>query len=105
MNDTAQLVAIFGAGVILTLITGFYCIVTTRNLIRTLIGLELLSKGVTLLLILAGNAAGRIGLAQSLAITLIIVEVAVIVVAVSVVLGLHQHHNSVDASLIRNLKG
>ena len=52
---TIATVLLFGIGVVLMLIVGFYCLLTTRNLIRALIGLELLTKGVTLLLI-----AGRL---------------------------------------------
>ena len=104
-GETAQLYTYFVIGVALTLIVGLYSLVTTRNLIRVLIALEVLIKAVTLLIIASGYAAGQIALAQALAITLIIIEVAVIVVAVGVVLCLFRHHKSVDATLIRNIKG
>lgn len=104
-SEEIRLFTVFGFGVVLVLITGIYCIVTTRNLIRTLIGLELMTKSVTLLLIVAGHLAGRIAVAQSLAITLIVVEVAVIVVAVGIVLNLYWHNNSLDTARLRNLKG
>ena len=77
----------------------------TNNLIRTLIGLEILTKAVTLLIILAGYVVGQMGLAQALAITLIIIEVAVTVVAVGIVLCIFRHHRSLDAASIRNIKG
>ena len=104
-GETAQLYTYFVIGVALTLIVGFYGLVATRNLIRVLIALEVLIKAVTLLIIASGYAGGQIALAQALAITLIIIEVAVIVVAVGVVLCLFRHHKSVDATLIRNIKG
>jgi multisubunit Na+/H+ antiporter MnhC subunit len=104
-GDTALLFSTFGVGVALTLIIGFYCVLTTRSLIRVLIGLEILTKAVTLLIILVGYVTGQMALGQALAITLIIIEVAVIVVAVSVVLALFKHDRDIDATALRNLKG
>ena len=105
MNSAAWLFSVFGVVVVLMLITGFYCLLTTRSLLRALIGIEVLAKGVTLLIILSGYASGRTSLAQSLAITLIIVEVAVLVVAVGVVLALFKRDDNVDAASLRELKG
>ena len=105
MNSAAWLFSVFGVGVALMLIVGFYCLLTTRSLLRALIGIEVLAKGVTLLIILSGYVSGRTSLAQSLAITLIIVEVAVLVVAVGIVLALFKHDANMDAGSLRNLKG
>ena len=99
------LFSLFGMGVVLTMIVGMYCLLTTRNLVRALIGLEILTKGVTLLIILAGYVSGRVGLAQSLAITLIVIEVAVIVVAVGIVLGIYRRTEGIDSRSIREIKG
>jgi multisubunit Na+/H+ antiporter MnhC subunit len=99
------LFCLFGLGVVLTMIVGMYCLLTTRNLVRALIGLEILTKGVTLLIILTGYVSGQVGLAQSLAITLIVIEVAVIVVAVSIVLGIYRRTEGIDSRSIREIKG
>ena len=106
MNEgNAILFSIFGVGVILTLLVGFYGVLTTRNLVRTLIGMEILTKGVTLLILLCGNVAGQLGLAQSLAITLIVVEVVVVVVAISLVVCIHKATGNVDRRSIEEIKG
>lgn len=91
--------------IIAIFIIGLYCILATYNLIRALIGLELIIKAVTLLIILAGYISGQAALAQALVITLIVVEVVLIAVAVGVVLGIYGHNNSLDAREIRKLKG
>lgn len=96
---------LFGISAALVLISGFYCLLVTFNLIRALIGLELLTKSVTLFIILAGYVTGRTGLAQALAITLIVIEVVVIAVAVGIVLFVYKHNKSIDARLLRNIKG
>jgi NADH:ubiquinone oxidoreductase subunit K len=92
-------------GAVLLLITGFYCLIVTYNLVRALIGLEILTKSVTLFIILAGYATGRMALAQALAITLIIIEVVVIAVAVGIVLCVYKNIKSIDGRLLRNIKG
>ena len=92
-------------GGILVFIIGIYCILVTFNLIRAIIGLELLTKTVTLFLILAGYVTGRTGLAQALAITLIVIEVVVIAIAAGVILCVFRHNKTIDVKLLRNIKG
>lgn len=91
--------------IVMLFIIGIYCILATLNLIRALIGIEILIKGVTLLLVLVGWQTGYTALAQSLVLTLIVIEVVIMTVAVGVVLGIYNHHKSLDARNIRNLKG
>jgi len=89
----------------LVFLAGLYYVIVTRNLIRMLIGVELLTKSATLLLILAGKVTGQLGLAQSLAITLIVIEVVVMVVAAGVIIAIYNHNGTLDSRLLRNLKG
>jgi NADH:ubiquinone oxidoreductase subunit K/NADH:ubiquinone oxidoreductase subunit 6 (subunit J) len=103
--EMANVFSIFGIGVALILVIGLYGILTTRNLIGLLIALEVLTKGVTLLLIAAGYCVGQLALAQALAITLIVVEVAIVVVAVGLALGVFRQTGALDVSSLRNLKG
>ncbi len=103
--EAARMFSLFGIGVLLTLVAGFYCVLTTKSLIRTIIGLELLTKAVTVLIIVAGYLAGQVALAQTLVITLIVIEVVVVVVAVGVILCVHRVQGDVDASTLTNIKG
>lgn len=84
---------------------GLYYIIVTRNLFRMLIGLELMSKSVMLLLIVIGSLTGRTGLAQSFVVTMIVIEVVVIVVAAGLILSVYKQTDSIDARKLRNLKG
>ena len=95
----------YGLFVILLLITGIYCIIATYNLLRVLIGIELLVKAVTLLLIVVGYANGHTALTQSLVVTLIVIEVVIMVVATGVILGIHSYTKKLNVKDIRNLKG
>ncbi len=95
----------FSIFVIMLFVIGIYCILATFNLIRVLIGLEILIKAVTLLIIVVGYITGSLALAQSLVITLIVIEVVIVTVTVGVILGIHTNNNSLDVRKIRNLKG
>ncbi|TBR17407.1 NADH-quinone oxidoreductase subunit K [bacterium] len=91
--------------VIMLFIIGFYCLLVTFNLIRALIGIELLMKAATLLIIVVGYATGYTAFAQALVITLIVVEVAIITVAMGIILGLYRNNKTLDTRKLRNLKG
>lgn len=84
---------------------GVYCMLATYNLIRALIGVELLLKAVTLLIVAVGYITKHNALTQAMVITFIVIEVVVMTVAIGVVLGIRSHTNSLDARDIRNLKG
>ncbi|MDP2922251.1 MAG: NADH-quinone oxidoreductase subunit K [Candidatus Omnitrophota bacterium] len=102
--ETLQLFWPFGLFTIMLFIVGIYCTLMTYNLIRALIGLEILMKAATLLIIVVGYVTGHTALAQSLVISLIVVEAVVIAVAVGVVLCIHRHNNSLDVRKLRDLK-
>ncbi len=104
-SNMLQLFWSSGLFIILLFVIGFYCLLATLNLVRALIGLEILFKAVTLLIIVAGYVSDHKALAQSLVITLIVIEVVVMTVAMGIVLGVHQHTKTLDARKLRNLKG
>jgi NADH:ubiquinone oxidoreductase subunit K len=104
-SEMPQLFWLFCISATLVLIAGFYCLIVTFNLIRALIGLELLTKSATLFIILAGYVTGRTGLAQALAITLIVIEVVVIAVGVGIVLCVYRNNKSIDSRTLKNIKG
>ncbi|MGA2775253.1 MAG: NADH-quinone oxidoreductase subunit K [Candidatus Omnitrophota bacterium] len=103
--DLAGIFWLFSIFVILLGIAGAYCILVTFNLIRALLGLELLIKAATLLIILAGYLTHSTGLAQALVVTLIVIEVVVMVVAGGIILSLFRHYKTIDARKLTQLKG
>jgi NADH-quinone oxidoreductase subunit K len=84
---------------------GLYCMLVSFNLIRLLIGTEILIKAVTLLLVLAGYLNGNTATAQALVITLIVIEVVIMVVAGGVVLHVFRQKRSIRTTELRELKG
>ncbi|MBF0494805.1 MAG: NADH-quinone oxidoreductase subunit K, partial [Candidatus Omnitrophica bacterium] len=96
---------ILSIAVAMFFVIGFYCIFMSYNFIRILIGVELLLKAVTLLIIGVGYVTGQTALAQALVITVIVIEVVFIVVATGVVIGIHKHNKSLDTRSLNNLRG
>lgn len=104
-GEMSQIFWFYGAGIFLVFIAGLYCLLATHNLIRAVIGIELMIKAVTLFIILAGYITGRTGLAQAFAITLIVIEVVIMVVAMGVIINVYKHNKTLDVRTIRNMKG
>lgn len=84
---------------------GLYCMIVTHNLVRVLIGVELLTKAVTVLLVLAGAVTGRLATAQAMVIIVIVMEVVAIVVAAGIVIAIHAETGSSLTDNLRDLKG
>jgi multisubunit Na+/H+ antiporter MnhC subunit len=103
--DTSQIFSLFSFFVALLFVCGIYCIVITRNLIRTVIGLELLVKAVTLFIIVCGYTNGRLALAQAMVITIIVIEVIITAVAGGIILSIYRKNNSLYTRRLRTLKG
>ena len=100
-----NLFPLFGGLIVILMLIGLYCILAAENVIRILIGIEVLTKSATLAIVLAGYMTGRVALAQCLAITLIIVEVAVIAVASGIAVGIFRQNGSLETSELKSLKG
>jgi NADH:ubiquinone oxidoreductase subunit K len=91
--------------IIIVFIIGLYCILATLNIVRVLIGIEVLMKAVTLLILISGNVSGHISLSQAMIITLIVIETVFIAVAMGIVLCVFGHDKSLDSRNLTNLKG
>ena len=103
--ETMQIFSLYSIFIVLTAIAGFYCIIVTFNLVRALIGIEILVKAATLLIIIAGYVTNNLALAQALVITLIVIEVVLMVVAGGLILWIFRHNETIDTRKLNLLKG
>ncbi len=62
----------------------------SRNMIKQLIGLEIMSKACLLAVILSGAATNNVNLAQAIAISMILIEAIVITTGLSIVVKLYK---------------
>ena len=100
-----ELFLIFLIAVALLLVTGIYCLIVSRNLMRILLSIEILAKGITLLMIAVGYVTGNMAQAQAYVLTIIVIEVVLVVVATGIVLGIYRDTDVLDTRKLNNLKG
>jgi len=92
----------FAAGL---LFVGIYCLLTMKNVIKLFIGIEVISKGVSLALLATGFVKKNTLLAQSLVITFIVVEVSLVATALAIIINIYRHTKSLDIRKLTKLKG
>ncbi len=104
MIDTAVLILITVAGALFA--TGLACLIMRANLIKMIIGLELLGKGVSLLFVAGGYMSGSVGNSQAVVFTLIIIEAVVAGVALALVVLAKRTWKTLDvATIARKVRG
>ena len=94
-------VVLITAGALFTV--GLACLVARQNLIKLVMGLEFLGKGVSLLFVLGGFLAGDVGLSQAVVFTLIAIEAVVAGVALALVIRAKGVWKTLDSSSIFRL--
>lgn len=83
---------------------GFYCLLFTRNLIKVVVALQLIVKGVVLALVLAGHLIQLESQAQTMALTVIVADTIVAVVALALAVQIRLRTGSLDIKNLSNLK-
>jgi len=99
-----MLYVMFILAIALTAAAGIYSIIATRNILRVLIAMELVSKAAILLILLAGLINGNMALAESLIIALIIVEVVVTAIGAVLCIALYSKTKSLDIRQLTRTK-
>ena len=104
VNETLSSGWMYSYAVAVLLFIGTYCLVARRNMMRLLIGLEIISKAICLLII-SGAYPQKIVLAQALVITVIVIEVCVMAVGLALVINAYRQSGSIDVREFSNLRG
>ena len=102
MNSTWFLYMAFVA---VLLFVGLYCLLTMRNMIKLFIGIEVISKAVSLALLTTGFVRKNTLLAQSLVVTFIVVEVSLVATALAIIINIYRHTKSLDIRRLTKLRG
>ena len=102
MNSAWLLYMAFAA---LLVFMGIYCLLTMRNLVKLFIGVEIISKGVSLALVATGFVKQNILTAQAITVTFIVIEVSVVATALAIIINVYRHTGSLDIRKLSKLKG
>lgn len=86
-------------------VLGLAAVVQKRSLIRIVIGMEIMGKGVTLTFVTAGYALDRVAIAQAFVFTVIAIEVVVTAIALALVIRVQRTTGRLDVFAIRRLHG
>ncbi len=102
MTDLVYLLVFFG---LLVAMIGGYVLLGFRNLIRVVLGVEVISKGLTLTLLASGLHQGRVDISQTFIVTFIIVETILAAVMLGIIIVAHKIHVTLDIRRQSKLKG
>jgi NADH:ubiquinone oxidoreductase subunit K len=102
MTNTWYLYLFFAAALIFA---GLLGLLARRNLIKLLIAVEVIAKGISLLLLSTGFVKEQILTAQALVITFIVVEVSLVATALALVINIYRHTKGLDVRSLAKLKG
>ncbi len=93
------------AAVILLVAIGFYTLLASRNLVKLLIGLQILVKAVVLAFVAAGRVAGQMDLAQSLGTTVVVADTVAVVVGLAFAIRVQRRVGTLDVRALTRLRG
>ncbi len=102
MSNTWYLYLFFSAGLVGL---GLFALLTKRNLIKLFIAIEVISKGVSLILLASGFARNNVLVAQALVVTFIVIEVSLVATALALIINVYRHTKSLDVRKLAKLKG
>lgn len=84
---------------------GIYGLLIARNLIKVVVALQILVKGVLVAFIVAGAVQHKNNLGQTLALTAIVADTVVAVVALALAVQVRKAFGSLDLKELSKLKG
>lgn len=90
---------------ILLFLLGIYCIISQPNLIKIVIGLEIMGKGVLLNFVTAGFFQNNTGVSQAMVMTAILIDAVIVAVILALVVNVFRHTRDISANRIAGQKG
>lgn len=102
MTNTWFLYVFFAAALVFAGVLG---LLAKRNLIKLFICIEVIGKGISLILVGTGLAKASLLTAQALAITYIVIEVSLVATALALIINIYRHTKSLDVRRLAKLKG
>ena len=95
--DLAAVFVLFGIGA--------YAVLTRRNMLKILIGLEIMSKSILLGLVVAGKIAGKLPLAQAIISVVVVIDAATLALVLALIVNAYRHYGRIDVRKLTRLHG
>jgi multicomponent Na+:H+ antiporter subunit C len=92
-------------GSLVIFLLGLYCVISQRNLIKIVIGIEIMGKAVILNFITAGYYQNNTGVSQAIVMTAILIDVIMVAVMLALVVNVFRLNKGILSDGIAGLKG
>ena len=83
---------------------GLAGLLVTRNLIKVVVGIQVMTKGGMLAMVLAGHLSGRVQTGAALALTVIVADTIVSVVALAFAVQVRRRFGTLDLQALSTLR-
>jgi len=93
-------VELYLAFAVAILFLGFYCIITKKNIIKSVIGISIMVKGGSLSFLVAGGTTAQVAV-----VLIIIIDAIVAAVLLSMAVNVYKHTGSLDFDALKRLWG
>ncbi len=105
MQNTAQVQTVYMVAVVVLIAVGLYCIIAKRELLKIVIGIEILTSAVNLNILVMGlGDSGVDALAQSMAVISMSIGACIAAVALALVVDVFRHYKTTDIRKLRRLR-
>jgi NADH-quinone oxidoreductase subunit K len=83
---------------------GLYGLLISRNLIKIVVALQIMTKGALLALVMAGSMRNQVNLGQSMALMVIIADTIVAVIGLALAVQVRRHVGTLDIKSLTSLR-
>ena len=83
---------------------GLLCLMTGKNMLKMIIGIEIIVQAITISFVNGGFINGNLALGQSMAITVIAVDVIIVAIGLSLIVLTHKLTDSTNVDDLTRLK-
>lgn len=83
---------------------GLLCLMTGKNMLKMIIGIEIIVQAITISFVNGGFVNGNLALGQSMAITVIAIDVIIVAIGLSLIVLTHKLTNSTSVDDLTRLK-
>jgi len=105
VQNIAQVQTVYMGTVVLLVAIGLYCIIAKRELLKIVIGMEILTSAINLSFLVMGlGRSGVDALAQSMAVISMAIGACVAAVALVLVVNVFRHYGTTDVRKLRRLR-
>jgi multisubunit Na+/H+ antiporter MnhC subunit len=84
---------------------GLFSSVGNKNTVKILMGISIMTRGCSLAFLVAGVHHANLAVAQSMIITIIVVDAAITALGLSMVVNIYRQYGSVETDKLKRLHG